>query len=145
MIIYRPTQVSDIPSLQAINRQCLPEHYSDEIWEDIIQYFTLSNYVCCVDDRIVGYLMGCRNYFENKPEMVLVSLAVLPEYRHQGIGAKLIRLFLIPIENQRVVLQVRKSNPAIRLYNRMGFEDEATLTGYYEDGEDAITMVIDGL
>ncbi len=56
-------------------------------------------------------------------EGYVTNVAVLPEYRRQGIAQKLI---LKELENEMnfITLEVRKSNaPAINLYQKMGFEN----------------------
>jgi len=53
-----------------------------------------------------------------------LSVAVLPEYRNQGIGtAMLSRLLKESASRYRAVsLSVSPANPALRLYQRLGFE-----------------------
>ncbi|REK19424.1 MAG: GNAT family N-acetyltransferase [Planctomycetota bacterium] len=53
-----------------------------------------------------------------------LSLAVWPGHRAQGIGTRLIRAALEEAEQQypAVSLSVTSINPAVRLYDRMGFE-----------------------
>ena len=58
-------------------------------------------------------------------EIRLVDIAVLPEFRNQGIGSFVLRRLFEEAENKKksVYLQVLKSNiPAIRLYERFDFE-----------------------
>lgn len=57
---------------------------------------------------------------EDIPEM---SIAILPEYRGQGIGTKLIRAILeqLPGDLEGVSLSVDIRNPAMSLYMRLGF------------------------
>ncbi|MEM8895415.1 MAG: GNAT family N-acetyltransferase [Bacteroidota bacterium] len=58
---------------------------------------------------------------EDTPEF---SLAVLPEHRKQGIGTKLLQRYLEEIKYQgfrKVSLSVDATNPASRLYERLGF------------------------
>lgn len=57
---------------------------------------------------------------ENTPE---ISVAVLPEFRQKGIGTSLLtRLLGLSCEkNQVLSLAVRSTNPALRLYLRLGF------------------------
>lgn len=51
-----------------------------------------------------------------------LSLALLPSYRGQGIGAQLLtRLFASDCGHGSVCLSVSESNPAQRLYARFGF------------------------
>ncbi|MBW4599701.1 MAG: GNAT family N-acetyltransferase [Calothrix sp. FI2-JRJ7] len=58
---------------------------------------------------------------DETPEL---SIAVLPEYRQQGIGTQLIVHLLENIKNlyPAISLSVSLENPALRLYQRLGFE-----------------------
>ncbi len=53
-----------------------------------------------------------------------LSIAVLPEYRGQGVGTKLLmRLLAEATKRHRAIsLSVAAVNPAVRLYQRPGFE-----------------------
>lgn len=52
-----------------------------------------------------------------------ISLAVLPKFRRRGIGTSMLaRLLEIACEeNEMLSLAVRSTNPAVRLYQRLGF------------------------
>ncbi len=56
----------------------------------------------------------------NTPEL---AFAVLPSYRNRGIGTQIIRQLLDEVAKlyPQVSLSVREENPAIRLYERLGF------------------------
>lgn len=72
------------------------------------------------------------------------SLAVLPEYRRQGLAQQLLQQFhqhLIPQQCTFCGLHVRQSNrAAVLLYQRQGYIPAVTIPAYYEDGEDAYYM-----
>jgi ribosomal protein S18 acetylase RimI-like enzyme len=53
----------------------------------------------------------------------LIDIALLPEYRGRGIGTELIRALLDEVvpDGGTVKLSVAESNPARRLYERLGF------------------------
>ena len=72
------------------------------------------------------------------------SLAVLPDYRRQGLAQLLLDQFhhhLIPQQCSFAGLHVRKSNTAaVQLYESLGYEPFSTIAAYYEDGEDAYYM-----
>lgn len=55
--------------------------------------------------------------------MHLVDISLLPEYRGQGIGGELIRCLINQCARlgASLRLQVLKTNPALRLYERLGF------------------------
>ena len=76
----------------------------------------------------------------------IVSLAVLPNWRRQGIGSVLMKEALKAMSAWRVFecfLKVRVSNaPAINLYRKSGFEVIETIHQYYPNGEDAYVMSV---
>ncbi|CAM3942234.1 GNAT family N-acetyltransferase [Cohnella lubricantis] len=56
--------------------------------------------------------------------LVLIDLSLLPEYRSRGIGTEAIRQLQCEAAGQsfrKVRLTVRTDNPALRLYERLGF------------------------
>lgn len=80
-------------------------------------------------------------------ELQLLDMGVLPEQRRQGHGRRLLGELLRYAQRERkrlLLLEVRQSNePAIRLYQSMGFETTGVRRGYYSDtGEDALEMRI---
>jgi len=65
-----------------------------------------------------------------EPGVRLVDISILPEHRNRGVGAAIIRDIIAECVTlgKPLALQVRKVNPAARLYARLGFtkagEDE---------------------
>lgn len=57
-------------------------------------------------------------------EIVLVDLALMPEFRNRGLGTRLITELQrrAAADGRAVVLQVLAGNPAERLYARLGFK-----------------------
>lgn len=97
-----------------------------------------SHFVVALDgETAVGY-MGLQIFCG---EGYVTNVAVLPEYRRQGIAQKLI---LKELENEMdfITLEVRKSNaPAINLYQKMGFENVGIRPHFYNaPDEDAVIM-----
>ena len=89
-----------------------------------------SYFVVALDgETAVGY-MGLQIFCG---EGYVTNVAVLPEYRRQGIAQKLI---LKELENEMnfITLEVRKSNaPAINLYQKMGFENVGIRPRFYAE------------
>ena len=80
-------------------------------------------------------------------EEELLLIAVLPEHRSRGLGQVLIdRLFDAAHQRgvSRIFLEMRRGNPAIHLYRKVGFEPVGERPNYYRmaDGSrvDAITF-----
>ena len=59
----------------------------------------------------------------NEDSVALVDIALLPDYRSQGIGSALIHTLIetAKAKERTVVLQVLRTNPAQYLYQRLGF------------------------
>jgi ribosomal protein S18 acetylase RimI-like enzyme len=74
----------------------------------------------------------------------IYSLAVLPADRGLGLGGALLELATERARDRgctRLALEVREDNgPALRLYERAGFEVKRTLTGYYDDGATGLRL-----
>lgn len=82
-------------------------------------YPQAENSIILIDDRPVGRMIVDRN----QQAITLVDIAILPAHRNAGIGTVLIR-GLIEEANASgwpVKLHVLRSNPAQRLYLRLGF------------------------
>ncbi len=85
------------------------------------------NNIISVADRPIGRMLVDRS----GDTIHLVDIAILPDYRNQGVGAELIGGLLAEgsTTGRAVVLSVFHTNPAIHLYNRLGFSkvDEESL------------------
>lgn len=80
-------------------------------------------------------------------EEELLLVAVDPSFRRMGLGARLLQLFAedaIRRGAQKIFLEMRKGNPAEKLYLAQGFEPIGTRRDYYRrpDGSriDAVTF-----
>ncbi|MFQ3293517.1 MAG: ribosomal-protein-alanine N-acetyltransferase [Halobacteriales archaeon] len=99
------------------------------------------------DGAVVGYVVS--DVIPNHGGSVghVKDLAVHPERRGQGIGRALLNRSISTMAAQgtpTVKLEVRESNDtAISLYEDFGFQSLRRIPGYYQDGEDAIVMVLD--
>ena len=80
--------------------------------------------------RCGGVVLGC----EAAPDTGFVlQLAVRPELRGRGLGARLMRSLAASFREsglRNVALGVTSANPALRLYERLGFEPVRAITAY---------------
>lgn len=68
---------------------------------------------------LIGENPGYGYVDDNTPEL---SIAVLPQYRGQGVGSQLLTHLLASESGQSSIsLSVSADNPAVRLYQRFGF------------------------
>lgn len=135
-IIIRDGVSADTPFFEKLYFETRKEEFAQLGWDEI-QLETLLKMQ--FNTQTQGYRMqfpGARNLvieadgeavgrFITTDEICLVDIAVLPEFRNQGIGSFVLKRLLEEAENKEksVYLQVLKTNiPAIRLYERFGFE-----------------------
>jgi ribosomal protein S18 acetylase RimI-like enzyme len=86
-------------------------------------------YVASIDTSPIGaawlrlWLGEDKGFGYVKDEIPELVIAVLPDYRGQGIGAKLLTQILgaAKMKYPAVSLSVRANNPVVRLYERTGF------------------------
>lgn len=82
------------------------------------------------DGLPVGRLIVDRS----KDPLLLMDIVLLPEYRNAGIGTTLIKGLMVEAagKNWSVSLHVEIFNPAMKLYDRLGFVKLAEEGIYYE-------------
>jgi ribosomal-protein-alanine N-acetyltransferase len=77
-------------------------------------------------------------------EAEVLTVAVVPERRQQGLGAALIKAAAEEARSKgavRLFLEVSTRNPAARgLYQQLGFAQVGRRAGYYADGSDALVL-----
>lgn len=92
-----------------------------------LSYPEAENNIILHDGQPIGRMLVDRS----EEAIHLVDIAILPEHRNQGLGARLIRGLLAEGASQEraVILSVYNTNPAIHLYERLGFSkvDEESL------------------
>ncbi|MBD3820643.1 MAG: ribosomal protein S18-alanine N-acetyltransferase [Thiotrichales bacterium] len=104
----------------------------------------LAYILCDVDDRKLGY--AC--FLAVLDEIHLLNLCVAPDFRKQGIAADALRKFkdyFLDSGYEKMLLEVRVSNPAKALYEKHGFTEDGIRKGYYplkntHEKEDAVLM-----
>ncbi len=148
---------TDLTEIKAINEECLPENYSIETYEQLIN----STLICRkkATDKIIGYIIMAnlstdtlddkvlipfsRKHKSNLVHTVVFSLAILKDYRKLGIGSKLLKLAINAHKKYPIILQVRKSNvAALSIYKKIGFQLLKEELNYYRNPtENGLTLV----
>jgi [ribosomal protein S18]-alanine N-acetyltransferase len=144
----RKFTMNDLADVTHINQICLPENYTDFFFVDLYRRFPETFIVAEENGNIVGYIIcrievGLSNI--GLPGLVkkghVVSVAVMPEYRHKGIGGALVTKAMEGMRMygaKQCYLEVRVTNEeAVSLYKKLGLEVSRSIRGYYADGEDA--------
>ncbi len=136
-ISFRQIKKNDYDFLWRLNKD-LFEDYIEQIrgWdedrqrEDFDKNFDLDNgEIIVLEEKDIGFFW----YIESPQFIFLRSILILPAYQNKGIGSKIIG-DLIANSNKPMTLRVSKSNPARKLYERLGFiVAEETETNYIMD------------
>jgi ribosomal protein S18 acetylase RimI-like enzyme len=146
-VALRPVRPGDEPFLMEVYRSTRPE-IADWGWAAAqqeafiklqfngqqrsyeMQYPDAAHQVILYKGEAVGRLIT----FRTEQEIRLADVALLSQYRNLGIGASLIRELCAEAArvNLPVRLQVSKSNPAIRLYERLGFQGIGESTTHFQ-------------
>jgi ribosomal-protein-alanine N-acetyltransferase len=133
---------SDIDQILEIERSSF-NNYDAYSLDDFKRWYHYNPDLCIVAEvngRIAGYVIS-----RILPGIGdLASLAVNPAYRRCGIGTALLDAIERRVKAygvNEINLEVRKTNLiGLTFWQNMGFSPFGTLSGFYEDGEDAIRM-----
>ncbi len=142
----------DLNKVMAINFECLPENYSSSFYRELFSRFPETFIIAEVEGEIQGYIMcrverGFSKLRNLSPSRLLhvVSIAVRESYRRRGMAKALMFEAMkrgpVTYEVTECYLEVRVGNePAVKLYEGLGFTKTKRNYGYYLDGEDAWVM-----
>lgn len=132
---------ADTAEVAEIEKKCFAVPWSeksfrDEMKNELAVYFVAKN-----DGHCVGYA----GFWNVSGEGGITNIAVLPEYRRQGVGSRIIEEMIHTANSLNLdllTLEVRKSNTAAQsLYSKYGFDIIGERKRYYSDnGEDAWIM-----
>ncbi len=125
-------------ALSAIHARAFSE---DECWEERIIAGQLSQPGVFGFLDIRGGMILARLAAD---EAEVLTVAVVPERRQQGLGGSLVTAAAEEARRHgatTLFLEVSTRNPAARgLYQRLGFVQVGRRRGYYADGSDALTL-----
>ena len=135
-------KTADLAAALVIERTFFPEPWTENIFRQELALPQARNLIArCGKEDIAGYL----NCWRVLDEIHLHKIAVRQDRQHRGVASALMEAM---IERERsegaryATLEVRISNePAIKLYERFGFEVRGRRPLYYDDTrEDALIM-----
>ncbi len=140
-MIIRTMQKGDVAAVAALEAQIFPMPWSAAGFADTLPREDVIFLVAYEQDELLGYV----GIYCALDEGEITNVAVAPAARRRGIA----RALLTELKQQlacrnvaRIVLEVRVSNePAIRLYEQMGFSVLGVRKNFYEKPtEDAYIM-----
>ena len=141
MIRIHEASEADFPSIQRIAHQTWPVTFGDILSPDQINYmlewmYSLSSLkeqtsqkghyflLAKEEDMNLGFASYELNY-KGTPVTKIHKIYILPETQGKGLGKKLIGSIseiALAHDNQALLLNVNRSNPAVQFYQHLGFE-----------------------
>ena len=146
--VIEPATTTDLDAIHEIERHSFKVGWPRETFEA-----ELARAWARVDVLRDPHVIGFCNYWLVAPdhnraggEVHILSIAIHPDRRRAGIGARLLEHALDrgrAIGATLATLEVRRGNrPAIAMYERAGFRTVHVRARYYQDdGEDALVML----
>jgi [ribosomal protein S18]-alanine N-acetyltransferase len=147
IVVEQLTSDEDLGGLLAVEQASFLNPWTREMYVAELQNPGMSHLLVAKD--AAGRVVGFCGFWRVLDEIHINNVAVLPEYRRQGIASLILgRVFS---EGRRVgagraTLEVRRSNEvARRLYERFGFTVAGVRRGYYRNpDEDALVLWREG-
>ena len=135
----------DLPTIFQIEKECFVNPWKESDIEYELSGNPVNRFLVLeIDNKVVGF----NDFMITFNSATISQIAVNKGYRRKGFGTILLKEMekCFPKEGEEVVenvtLEVRASNkPAIKLYEKNGYETVVIKPHYYPDGEDAVYMV----
>ncbi len=142
----RRMTLDDVDAVAAIEAATFPTPWSRDAFVSEMRHVAARYLVAELDGQVIGFA-GAWIILD---ESHITNIAVLADYRGQGIGRKLTEGLLQYLSNlgaAYATLEVRRSNLiAQHLYQSLGFVALGVRKRYYEDNrEDALIMICERL
>jgi len=146
--IWPMTSADQIASVLAIEEASFTSPWTREMYLAELENRNVS--FCYLAGFEDGAAVGFCSFWRVLDELHINNLAVLPDFRHRGVGAELLAFVLregAMLGAHRATLEVRRSNtPALHLYDRFGFTVAGIRRDYYTNPqEDALILWKDRL
>ncbi|MEO8400405.1 MAG: ribosomal protein S18-alanine N-acetyltransferase [Gammaproteobacteria bacterium] len=142
----RKATPNDIPTLMAIEIATQAEPWSEDIFRQCLKI----GYDCWLieeNQKIIAFILVSSTM---AGESHILNLCVDVPYQRRGFGCELVTYVLKTEKNKGmgvIFLEVRRTNqPAIALYQKMGFKQINVRKNYYPNGkerEDALVLAMD--
>lgn len=146
-MIFRSWNFEDLLRIAEMEAECFgSERWTYEMFASSFEqegfFGVIGEEIDALGDKD-GVAYGCVQCVGEQSDLLIV--AVLPEYRHNGIGTTLLKRLVSGAKRrgaEKMLLEVRESNTAAQaLYRSQGFEEISVRKKYYPDGENALVMV----
>jgi ribosomal-protein-alanine N-acetyltransferase len=130
----------DLKSLEKLEKIC----FGEDAWPmlELLGVLVFPGVVrlrASADGEMVGFIAGDPRRAEQTGW--IMTLGVLPEWRRQGIAEALLSECEEKMGMPAVKLTVRRGNePALALYQKLGYTQTDIWSHYYQSGEDGLVL-----
>lgn len=143
-MLIRKMEARDVSGVARIEQENFSMPWSEKAFMDSLSQEEALFLVAEEEDRVLGYI-GIYLSFE---EGEITNVSVDSSSRNKGVGSELVEQLKKEAQargTEKIFLEVRVSNePAIRLYEKQGFEQVGCRKNFYEKPrEDAWVMMCD--
>ena len=143
-MLIRKMEARDVSGVAKIEQENFSMPWSEKAFMDSLYQKEALFLVAEEEDRVLGYI-GIYLSFE---EGEITNVSVDSSSRNKGVGSELVEQLKKEAQargTEKIFLEVRVSNePAIRLYEKQGFEQVGCRKNFYEKPrEDAWVMMCD--
>lgn len=131
--VYDIPRINELGSLLNDNFTSV-NHLNDMLEDGFSKVLVYEN-----DEKIIGFITAT----DLGETCDILSLVVDPEYRNRLVASNLIDYLISELDEELklITLEVDSNNiPAIRLYEKFGFEVVNVRKNYYPNGDDAYLM-----
>ena len=146
----RKMEEEDLPMIMEIENLCFIKPWSEKNFLYEMYENPFANlWVIELSNASLGLksVVGFVDYWQTFDSGTLCQIAIHPELQGNGVGAQLLDEVIKDAYAKKIraiTLEVRKSNEkAIKLYKKFGFVYSHVKEGYYDDGEDALYMILE--
>ncbi len=141
--LLRHMMEEDISKVYEVERKSFPFPFGEVLIGNIFYAAPELCFIIESEGNIIGFLMG--GYTAIPKRAHILSIAVLEDFRGQGLGRRILTYFLNSIGKLgylSVKLEVNIDNhKAIKLYEEFNFKIDSKIRKYYQDGTDAYFMI----
>lgn len=140
-ISIRPPQIGDARTLAEAELECFSDPWPPQFFvSEILADGRFNRLLVDPAGRMVAYLFCVWQYLD----LHVLKVATMPQFRRCGLARRLMALaedHVVEMGGESLTLEVRSSNqPAIVMYETLGYDHAGIGAGYYQNGEDAVVM-----
>jgi ribosomal protein S18 acetylase RimI-like enzyme len=127
MYLLKPDIIHPLDLLVKIEDVCFKDYPDDKFTREELQQYWERNQVILLEE-------GCLIFQPYPSHTNIHSIAVLPEYRRQGIA----RCLIEKLGNVKITLHCRETDKSF--YEHLGFQTILEIPQYYQNNEKAYKM-----